>query len=123
MFSTILSIKTTEKNDDCERRFELSYVFVISKVRMHSYVSYSQSLESIKNFSLQYSLRYLRTFERVVIALGLFRSSLFISGLTLFGLLNHQLWGESIRSCFLRVMSFKNKTSSFSIVCFFKIKL
>ena len=62
----------------------------MSEDRVHSYVSYSQPLESTKNFSLQYSLRYLRTFERVVIALGLF-----ISGLTLFGLRNYQLWGKA----------------------------
>ena len=84
------------KNDDhLGRHLELWYVFAMSEVRVHSYVSYSQPLESTKNFSMQYSLRYLRTFERVVIALGLFRSSLFISGLTLFGLWNHQHWEKA----------------------------
>jgi len=60
----------------------------MSEVRMHSYVHYSQLLESTKNFCWQNSLRYLSTFERVVIALGLFISSLFIRVLTLdlFGL-------------------------------------
>ena len=82
MFSTIISIKITENViSNCHK-------FLRCRKSMH----YSQSLESTKNFSLQYSLRYLSTFERVVIAWGLFRSSLFISGLTLFGLRNYQLW-------------------------------
>ena len=72
MFNTIISIKTTENYDDRGRHFILSYVFAMSEVHVHSCMSYSQTLESTKNFSLQYSLRYLRTFERVVIALGLF---------------------------------------------------
>ena len=78
------------QNNDQGRHFELSYVFAMSKVRVHSYVRYSQLLESTKNFCLQYSLRYLSSFERVVIALGLFISSLFIRVLTLdlFGLWN-----------------------------------
>jgi len=42
------------------------YVFATLEVCMHSYVSYSQLLESTKNFCLQHSLRYLSTFERVV---------------------------------------------------------
>ena len=66
--------------------------FATSEVRVHLYMSYSQSLESTKFFCLQYSLRYLSTFERVVIVLGIFRSCLFMSGLSfsLFGLRNHQ---------------------------------
>ena len=72
-------------------------IFAMSEVRVHSYVSYSQSQVSTKNFCLQYSLRYYSTFERVVNALGLFRSSSFISVLTfsLFGLRNHQCWGKA----------------------------
>jgi len=46
-----------QKNDR-GRHFELSYVFAMSNVRVHSYWSYSQSLESTNNFCLQYSLRY-----------------------------------------------------------------
>jgi len=46
------------QNKDRSRHFEFSYVFAMSEVRVHSYVSYSQSLESTKNFCLQYSLRY-----------------------------------------------------------------
>ena len=85
MFSTIISIKITENViSNCHKVFAMSEV--------HLYMHYSQSLESTKNFNMQYSLRYLSTFERVVIAWGLFRSSLFISGLTLFGLRNYQLW-------------------------------
>ena len=85
------------QNNDRGRHFELAYTFAMSEVRVHSYVSYSQSLESTKNFCLQYSLRYWSTFERVVIALGLFRFSSFISVLTfsLFGLRNHQRWGKA----------------------------
>jgi len=86
MFNTIISIKTTENDDDRGRHFQLSYVLAMSEVRVHSYVSYCQPLESTMNFSLQYSLRYLGTFERVVIVLDLFKSSLFMSVLTLFGL-------------------------------------
>jgi len=63
MFSTIISIKTTENDDDRGHHFELSFVFAMSEVHVHSYVSYSQLT---KNFSLQYSLRYLRSFERLV---------------------------------------------------------
>jgi len=95
MFNTIISINTTENNDDGGRHFELAYVFAMSEVRLHSFVSYSQPLESTKRFRLQHSLRYLRTFERVVIALGIFRSSSFMSGLILFGLRNHQLWEKA----------------------------
>jgi len=91
MLNTIISIKTTE------------YVFAMSEVCVHSYVSNSHPLESTKNFSLQYSLRYLSTFERVVIALDLFRSSSFMSGLTLFGLRNH---GERHTSMFPRYYAF-----------------
>ena len=85
------------QNNDRGRHFELSYVFATSKVRVHSHVRFSQSLESTKNFCLQYSLRYLSTFETVVIALGLFKSSSFVSGLnfSLFGLRNHQRWGKA----------------------------
>ena len=55
------------------------------------------SLESTKNFSLQYSLRYSSTIETVVIEFGYFISSSFISGLALFALGNHQLcMGKSI---------------------------
>ena len=85
------------QNNDRGRHFELSYVFATSKVRVHSHVRFSQSLESTKIFCLQYSLRYLSTFETVVIALGLFKSSSFVSGLnfSLFGLRNHQRWGKA----------------------------
>ena len=44
------------ENNDRERHIELSYVFAMTEVRVHSYVSYSQSLELTKNFCLQYSL-------------------------------------------------------------------
>ena len=106
------------QNNDRGRHFELSYVFAMSKVHVHSYVSYSQSLESTKNVCLQYSLRYYSTFERVVNALGLFRSSWFISVLTfsLFGVRNHQRWRKAF---FLCIMPFKNKTLLYSIVYIF----
>ena len=82
----MFSHKHFNQNNDRGRHFELSYVLAMSEVRVHSYVSYCQPLESTMNFSLQYSLRYLGTFERVVIVLDLSKSSLFMSGLTLFGL-------------------------------------
>ena len=44
------------QNNDREHHIELSYVFAMTEVRVHSYVSYSQSLELTKNFCLQYSL-------------------------------------------------------------------
>jgi len=46
------------QNNDRGCHFELSYVIAMLEVRVHSYVSYSQLLESTKNFCLQYSLRF-----------------------------------------------------------------
>jgi len=41
MFSKIISIKTTENDDDRRRHIALSYVIAMSEVRVLSYVSYS----------------------------------------------------------------------------------
>ena len=111
----MFSHKHFNQNNDRGCHFELSYVLAMSEVRVHSYVSYSQSLESTKNFCLQYSLRYWSTFERVVIALGLFKSSLFISVLTQF------VWSTkpSTLGKSIRIMPFKNKTMLYSIVYIF----
>jgi len=57
-FDTIISIKTTT---GASFRF-LSYLFAMSEVRVHLYVSYSQSLESNKNFCLQYSFKIIKYF-------------------------------------------------------------
>jgi len=43
--------KQLKNDDDRRRHFNLSYVFVMSEVWVHLYVSYSQSLGSTKNFS------------------------------------------------------------------------
>ena len=118
----MFSHKHFNQNNDRGCHFELSYVLAMSEVRVHSYVSYSQSLESTKNFWLQYSLRYYSTFERVVIALGLFRSILFIRVLTfsLFALATEPSTLEKgIRTCFLCIMPSKNKTLLYSIVYIF----
>jgi len=50
------------QNNERGRHFELSYVFATSEVHVHSYVSYSQSLESTKNYCLQYSFKILKYF-------------------------------------------------------------
>jgi len=39
------------QNNDRGRHFELSYVFATSEVRVHSYVSYFQSLELTRMFA------------------------------------------------------------------------
>ena len=90
--------------------------FAMSENCVHSYVSSLQSIESTKNFSLQNRLRYSSTIETIVIVIGLFRSSLFISGLTLFGLWIHQLLGKA----FVHAPSILSKTSSYSLklTCF-----
>jgi len=124
MYLDILYVLTHHfnQNNDRRRHFELSYVFAMSEVRVHSYASYIQSLESIKKFCLQYSLRYYSTFERVFIALGLFRSSLCIRVLTfsLFGLATEpSTLGKCITLCFLCNMPFKNKTLLYSIANIF----
>jgi len=46
----MISINTTENNDNHGRYFKLLYVFVMSKVSVHSYVCHVLSLESTKNF-------------------------------------------------------------------------
>ena len=69
-YSMYLDTLHFNQNNNRGCHFESSYVFAMLEVGVHSYLSYSQSLESTKNFSLQYSLRYFRTLERVVTTLN-----------------------------------------------------
>ena len=48
----MIMIKTTETMTIADVNFELSYVFTTTEVSVHLYVSYFQSLESTKIFSL-----------------------------------------------------------------------
>jgi len=53
-----VSLKTTENKTIADVNFELSYVSATTKVRVHSYVSYFQSLESTKMFCLRYIIKH-----------------------------------------------------------------
>ena len=49
----MISLKTTENKTIADVNFKLSYVSATTKVHVHSYVSYFQSLESTKLFCLR----------------------------------------------------------------------
>jgi len=76
MYLDILCVLT--QSFKSEQLKTMTIANIISNCHMFLRSPHAFVLESTKNFYLQYSLRYLRTFERVVIMLGLFRSSLFI---------------------------------------------
>jgi len=49
----MIAFKTSENNDDRGRQYQIVICFRDLGIRMHSYVSYFQSLESTKIFCLR----------------------------------------------------------------------